>query len=70
MASYDNFMAMFHLTIFSSDDLGNDREKLTVANLTKMATYLFCQLVELLEADAAQVNANLYHCKGCGSNLC
>lgn len=37
-------------------DLSNDGDKLPAANLAKMSTFLFCQLVELLEADATQVS--------------
>merc|ERR1712223_25031 len=37
-----------------SSDLGNDREKLDLANKMKMIVYLLCQLVELIEADVLQ----------------
>jgi len=48
-----------NLILFNTDNLSDEREKLTNVNRMKMTTYLFCQLVELLEADAVQVRPGL-----------
>ncbi len=49
------FINNVKLLFFDSADLSNEPEKKKNANRMKMSAYLFCQLVELLEADAMQV---------------